>query len=566
MASAGTADASTAGATTAGARTAGTGAMPQTAAPAATLGGNTPPAMAAAAPAVNPWLVTVAVTVGTLMGALDTSIVNVALPYIRANLGVTITEVTWISTGYIIALVIIMPLTAWLGATFGRKRVYMTCLLLFTVASFFCGAARSLMTLLIFRVFQGIGAGALQPTEQAILRETFPPEKQGQAMGMYGLAVMIGPAIGPTLGGWITDNYDWPWIFYINIPIGIFGLWMVNQFVHDPPYVKEQRGKAGVDAIGISLLAIGLASMQTVLEEGQTNDWFSSNFIVTLSIVAAIALCAFIAWELHVEKPVVDLSILRNVSFTTGTMIGGVLGISLYSSMFLLPLFMQELLQYPATKSGLVLMPRSLVMLVFMPIGGALYNRLGPRLMIFGGLLIAGCAPIMMSHFTLETSDSYFVWPQVIQGIGFVLIFIALSTTSLAGIEKPKMTSATGLYNLIRQLGGSFGTAIFATMLETQQQANHALLAAHVAVSNPAFMERFNMMQQGFMAEGINAWEARDRALRIFDGMVSQQAAVLSFERCFFLIGMLFFLCLPLVLLLKPVRRPAHAEHEPIEL
>src|SRR5437868_10599669 len=226
-------------------------------------------------PAVNPWLVTVAVTVGTLMGALDTSIVNVALPYIRANLGGSVTEISWISTGYIIALVIIMPLTAWLGAMFGRKRVYMACLALFTVASFFCGSARTLGTLLIFRVIQGIGAGALQPTEQAILRETFPVEKQGMAMGLYGLAVMIGPAIGPTLGGWITDNYDWPWIFYINVPIGIAGLWMVNRFVHDPPYMRGGE-KPKVDALGITLLTVGLASLQTVLEEGQMHDWFSS--------------------------------------------------------------------------------------------------------------------------------------------------------------------------------------------------------------------------------------------------------------------------------------------------
>src|SRR5206468_3147900 len=225
----------------------------------------------------------------------DTSIVNVALPYIRANLGVTITEVAWISTGYIIALVIIMPLTAWLGATFGRKRVYMFCLGLFTVASFFCGGARTLATLVIFRILQGIGAGALQPTEQAILRETFPAEKQGMAMGLYGLAVMIGPAIGPTLGGWITDNYDWPWIFYLNVPIGIGGLWMVNRFVHDPPYMRGGQ-KVKVDAVGITLLTVGLAALQTVLEEGQMHDWFSSGLIVGLTVVAVVSLSLLIWW------------------------------------------------------------------------------------------------------------------------------------------------------------------------------------------------------------------------------------------------------------------------------
>jgi DHA2 family multidrug resistance protein len=512
---------------------------------------------------VNPWLVTIAVTVGTLMGALDTSIVNVALPYIRANLGVTVTEVTWISTGYIIALVIIMPLTAWLGATFGRKRVYMTCLALFTTASFFCGTARSLVMLLVFRVIQGLGAGALQPTEQAILRETFPVEKQAMAMGIYGLAVMIGPAIGPTLGGWITDNYNWPWIFYINIPIGIVGLWLVDRFVHDPPYLKAQRGTAGVDALGIGLLTVGLASLQTVLEEGESHDWFNSNLIRALALVAVTALVLFVAWELHAPKPAVDLSVLKNASFTTGTLIGGILGVSLFASLFLLPLFMQELLGYPATKSGLVLMPRSLVMLLLMPVAGALYNRLGPKLMIGSGLLIAGIAPLMMSHFTLKTGGMPLFWPQVIQGLGFVLIFVALSTVALAGIERPKLTSAAGLYNLVRQLGGSFGTAIFATMLERLQQANHAVLVRHLDPYNPAFVERLQSTLQGFVAGGIDPGQARTMALRLLEGVVEQQALVLAFERVFFLIGLLFFACLPLVLLLKAAPRGPHAE--PIE-
>ncbi len=517
-----------------------------------------------AQPPVNPWLVTLAVTVGTLMGALDTSIVNVALPYIRANLGATVTEIAWISTGYIIALVIIMPLTAWLGITFGRKRVYMTCLALFTTASFFCGTAHSLPELVFFRILQGMGAGALQPTEQAILRETFPREKQGMAMGLYGLAVMVGPAIGPTLGGWITDNYNWPWIFFINIPIGIIGLWMVNQVVHDPPYLKAQRGTAGIDAIGIGLLTVGLASLQAVLEEGQNYDWFSSGLIVALTVVAVVALILLVWWELRTPKPAVDLSVLKNASFTTGTLIGGILGVSLYSSMFLLPLYMQELLNYPAMKSGLVLMPRSLVMLVLMPIAGALYNRLGPKIMIGSGLLIAGFAPIMMSRFTLQSGGMDLFWPQVIQGVGFVLIFIALSTAALAGIDRPRMTSATGLYNLIRQLGGSFGTAVFATMLSSMQQSNHAVLAAHINPYNPAFAQRFQMIQQGFIARGIDAWDARMKALAVLERMVSQQAAVLSFERSFFVIGALFFLCLPLIFLLKAA--PRGEQSEPAEV
>jgi DHA2 family multidrug resistance protein len=508
--------------------------------------------------------VTVAVTVGTLMGALDASIVNVAMPYIRANLGVTVTEVAWISTGYIIALVIIMPLTAWLGQRFGRKRVYMACLALFTVSSFFCGTARSLASLLFFRVLQGLGAGALQPTEQAILRETFPPRQHAMAMGLYGLAVMIGPAIGPTLGGWITDNYNWPWIFYINIPIGIVGLWLVERYVHDPPYARAQKG-IPVDAIGMALLAIGLASLQTVLEEGQTYDWFTSNFIVGLSVLATITLTAFIWWELRVESPAVDLSVMRNVTFTTGTMIGGVLGVGLYASMFLLPLFLQELLLYTATKSGLVLMPRALVMIVFMPIGGLMYNRMGAKPMVAGGLFIGGLSAIMMSRFSLLTSDRNFVIPQMIQGFGFVWVFVSLSTTALLEVPRPLLTKATGLYNLVRQLGGSFGTAIFATMVERQQQANHSVLAQHIRPDNPAFVERFRLAQGMFQARGYDLPSARTAALMMFDGQVQQQSAVLAFEHAFFLIGVLFFCCLPLVLLLK-AKKATHMEHEPLEI
>lgn len=515
-----------------------------------------PPAGSDSAPRkVHPTLVTVAVSLGSLMGALDMSIVNVALPYIRANLGATFTEIAWISTAYIIAMVIVMPITAWLSLTFGRKRVYMFSLALFTGASFLCGAAGSLAGLVLFRTLQGLGAGVLQPTQQAILRETYPPQKQAMAMGLFGIAVMIGPAVGPTLGGWITDNYNWPWIFYINVPIGILALWLVDLFIHDPEYFRAQKGKAGVDGVGICLLAVGLAALQTVLEEGDRYEWFESNLILALSVIASAALAVFIWWELRVEKPAVDLRILKNASFATGTFIGGILGVSLFASMFLLPLFMQELLGYPATDSGIALMPRALVMILFMPVAGTLYNRLGPKLMIGTGLVIAGIAPVLMGRFTLDTAGMQLAWPQVLQGLGFTFIFVALSTTALAGIEKQRLTSATGLYNLVRQLGGSFGTAIFATLLTRYQQASRAVLVQHLTPYNREFTERFEVVRSALVSQGVNAWDARMKALKLFEGMVEQQAAVLAFERAFMLIGILFLLCLPLVLLLKT---PAH--------
>lgn len=527
----------------------------------------TPPVApdAAPVPQVRRRWVVLAISIGSLMGALDASIVNIALPYIRANLGATVSEVAWAATGYIIATVIVMPLTAWLGFTVGRKRAYMFSLGLFTISSFFCGNAHTLSALVFFRVLQGLGAGVLMPVQQAILRESFRQEEQGFAMGLFGLAVMLGPAIGPTLGGWITDNYNWPWIFYINVPIGFVALWMVQQFVHDPPHITEQRGKAGVDGIGIALLAVGLGALQTVLGEGQRNEWFESDIIMALTVVAAVALCVFVWWEVRAKRPAVDLTVLKDASFASGTFIGGILGLSLFASLFLLPLFMQELLRYPALKSGLVLMPRSVVMMALMPVAGLLYNRLGPRMMVGGGLAVAGAGALMMSRFSLDTGTMELFWPQVIQGLGFVFVFVALSTAALSSIPRAKLTGAAGLYNLVRQLGASFGTAIFATLVERQQQANHALLAQHINPYSPAFTIRLQMVQQGLVGEGVDPWTARMKALAILDGMVSGQAAVLAFANAFFIIGALFFVCVPLVFLLKTARPTPGGGGPPVE-
>ena len=497
------------------------------------------------------------------MGAIDMSIVNVAVPYIQASLGVSITEIAWISTGYIIALVIVMPLTSWLSLRFGRKRVYMICVVLFTAASFMCGQSRTLPMLTFFRIIQGFGAGAMQPIQQAILRETFPPEKQAMAMGIFGVAVMIGPAIGPTLGGWITDNYHWPWIFFINIPIGFVALWMIQLWVHDPPYLRAQGRQAGADLPGIALLAIGLATLQTVLEEGQTWDWFSSDLIVWLSIISFVCLVCFLVWESRTPSPAVDFTVLKDPSFATGTVIGGVLGLSLFASMFLLPLFMQELLGYTATQSGLMLMPRALAMILFMPIAGALYNRVGPKVMVGSGLLIAGFGAMMMSRFSLDIGEEGLLVPQVIQGAGFCFVFVALSTAALSGIPRSRMTAATGLYNLIRQLGGSFGTAIFATMLERDQQSNRSVMVKFATPYNSVFQNWMLQLQQLFQSIGSDAHTASMQSLKVIDEMMSQQAAMLAYDRAFFIIGALFFICVPMVLLLRAPSRIGHAP-EPV--
>lgn len=508
---------------------------------------------------VNRWVVTSCIVLGTLMGAIDMSIVNVALPEIRSSLGVTLTEISWVATGYLVAVVVILPLTDWLSSVFGRKRVYITALLIFTVSSLFCGISRDFTLLVFFRIIQGIGAGLMQPIAMAILREVFPPREQAMAMGVFGIAILLGPAIGPTLGGWLTDNYGWPWIFYINLPIGAVAVFMALEFVYDPPYLVRQHIR-GMDYVGISLLMVGLASLQTVLSEGQANDWFESPFIVLLIAVAGGALLAFVVWELRARKPAVDLTILANSAYTSATVLGGVLGLALFGSLFLLPLFMQELLGYNALQSGMAMLPRSLVMMAGMPIAGRLYNQLGPRLMIGAGLLLSGVATLEMARFTADTSYAGLVIPQVWQGLAFSLIFVSLSTSALASVTRPRMTNAAALYNLVRQLGGSFGIAIFATMLESQQKVVAARLVGHLDPFNPVFAQRYRAIAQGLASRGVNPAEAGQKALALLNGMAQKQAAVMSFEYAFYVIGVVFMVTLPLVFLLR-----ARAQAVPVE-
>jgi DHA2 family multidrug resistance protein len=518
----------------------------------------------------NKWVIAMAVTFGTLMGTIDTSIVNVALPHLRGTLSATVEEITWVSTGYVVASVIIMPLTAWLGARFGRKRIYMAGLVLFLVGSFFCGAARTLPVLVFFRILQGVGAGALQPTEQAILRESFPPQEQGMAMGLYALAIMIGPAIGPTLGGYIVDNYAWPWIFYINLPVGAVGLFMVWRVVRDPPYLERSRGK--VDWWGLALLVIGLGALQTLFEQGEQNDWFDSKLNVAYALVAVSSLVMFLVQELVVREPIVSLRVMRDRTYSMATAVGAALGAVLFSSLFLLPVYMQDFLRYDATQTGLALMPRSLMMLVTIPIVGAIYNRVSPRLVITIGLILGGITCVMMSHFDLQTSTRDILVPQVLQGVALACIFIPLSTVALSTIKRREMSAATGLNNLVRQLGGSFGVAIFASLMDRFTRQAATVLGSHVAAGDPLAYARLAQMKAALVARGMNTVAAGDQALRMLAAQVGGQAAMIGFERAFFLGGILFFASIPLVLLMDDGRGRANApggtasEHMAVEV
>lgn len=510
--------------------------------------------------APHKWVIAGTVMIGTIMAVLDSSIVNVALPSMSGTLGATVEQITWVVTGYILANVIVMPIVALLSMRYGRKNFYMTSIILFTAASMACGLARSLPTMVLFRAVQGIGGGVLMTVSQAILRETFPTREQGVAMGIFGLGVVLAPAFGPTLGGWLTDQYSWPWIFFINVPIGILNLILVSRFIEDPHYLK--RHKYPIDWLGLAFMIGGLGALQLMLEQGARNEWFESAFILRLAVGSALLLLGFVWREVKTDHPAVDLRIFRNLAFTSATTIGAVLGMALFGSLFLLPLFLQTLLGYPAMKSGIALMPRSLAMAVIMPIGGRFYNRLGPRLLVGTGLIVSAISFVQLSHLTTLVGFWDIFWPQVMQGVGFSLIFVALSTAALATIPRDQVTQATGLYNVSRQVFGSIGIAIAATQLTTGAARDHAILAetAGGGGGGAGAQQWLQNAAAGIMARtGVDAWTAKQQALKMLDMVVTRQATVLAYNRVFVLVTVLFVLAFPLIFLLK---RGQHSEVE----
>ncbi len=538
------------------------------------------PPMTRTRPRPNKWLVTVSITFGTLMGAIDTSIVSVAMPHMMGSLGATVDEIAWVTTGYIIANVVVMPLTAFLGRLFGQKRVYVACLILFVAGSVLCGTARTLPALVIYRALQGFGAGALQPTEQAILRQTFPPEEQGMAMALFAMAVMLGPAIGPTLGGYLVDNYAWPMIFFINVPVGILGVAMVTAFVHeDEEIVAKNRELAeaqrkSVDWWGIGLLVTGLCALQYFVEEGQRNDWFQSTLITAMFAIAVVVLAAFVIRELTCEVPAVNVRLFKDPVFLSGTLIGCLMFALLMATMFLLPLFMQTLLGFTATQAGFALMPRVFVMMLATPIVGRLYNSVSPRILIGAGIFFIAWGAFNMSGFTLETGQRDVIFAIMTQGVGFSCLFVPLSTVALAAIPRHKMADATGLNSVFRQVGGSVGLALGTTLLTRIETQARGALTAHVTPLEPAAVDRLHRLAAGFVARGSDPSSAGQLALRALDGMVARQASLLAFDRVFLIAGLSFFAVVPLLYYLKtpdlkaaPAKAAASPEpSEPVEV
>src|ERR1700730_11146252 len=444
--------------------------------------------------AINPWIIAGVVMLATFMEVLDTSVANVALPHIAGSLSSTTDEATWVLTAYLVANAIVLPLSGWFSSLFGRKRFYMSCVLLFTASSAMCGLAPSLGMLILFRVLQGLGGGALQPVSQAILRETFPREKQGMAMAVYGMGVVLAPVVGPTLGGWITDNYTWRWIFLINIPVGICSLLFTSLLIFDPPYLVRKSLKDGlkIDYIGLGLLAAGLGALEIALDEGQRHDWFASSGIVAATIIAVVALIAVVFWELRQKDPVVDFHLLKDRNFAISTLTMFMLGFVLYGSTMALPLFLQTLLGYTAMQSGMALSPGGIAIMVMMPVVGFLMAKIEARWLVIFGLLISAYGLFQMTDFDLNIDFRHAVVARIVQSLGLAFLFVPINTMAFYFIDKAKTSYATGLINLARNIGGSSGIALVTTLIARRQQFHQNILVSHLTPVDPGY--------QGFLA------------------------------------------------------------------
>ena len=506
---------------------------------------------------INKWLITITVMLPAIMEIIDTSVANVALPHMQGSLNAGTDEVTWVLTSYLVSNAVVLPMTGWLARLFGRKRFLMTCIILFTLSSLLCGAAPNLATLIVFRVLQGAAGGALIPISQAILMETFPPHQRGMAMAIFGVGAMFGPIVGPALGGWITDNLNWRWIFYINLPIGLIATIMCAFFIFDPAYLRRGGQAIKIDYWGLLLLTTGMGGLQVVLDKGQQDDWFSSSFIVTFSVIAVVSLVALVWVELTNEHPIINLRLFKNISFSAGNFIMFVVGFCLYSSIVLIPLFLQTLMGYSATDAGMVLAPGGVATLITMPFVGAALAKRDGRKIVMIGLLIGAFAMFLMQRLSLEASYWSFVWPRVILGVGLAMIFVPLTTVTLSTIPKPEMGNATGMFNLLRNIGGSVGIAISATLLARLEQFYQTTLAANVTPYSSTWQMRFTGLKQTLVTKGVASAQADQTALGMVYGMVRRQAGALAFNRIYFIIGLAFLSILPLLLLLK---RPSHQD------
>src|SRR5437588_255151 len=472
-------------------------------------------------PAVNPWVIALAVTLATFMEVLDTSIANVALPHIAGSLSAGQDESTWVLTSYLVSNAIVLPLSGWLSSIVGRKNFYMGCVALFTISSFLCGLAPNLAVLIICRVLQGIGGGGLQPSEQAILADTFAPAKRGMAFAVYGVAVVTAPAIGPTLGGWITDNFSWRWIFFINIPVGILSILLTSRLIQDPPYFKRRKlSETKIDYVGLGFVALGLGALQIVLDKGQREDWFESHFILILSLIAAASLIFVVFWEWRHKDPIIDLHLFRDQTFGVSNLLMFMLGFALLGSTLLLPLFMQTLLGYTAEQAGLALMPGGFTIMLLLPLVGFLLSRYSPRWLLLFGLVVLSFSLFHMTNFDLQVDFRTAVLARVIQAVGMAFLFVPINTAAYAFLPREKNNAASGLMNLARNIGGSVGISVVTTLLDRRTQAHSNDLVSHLTAGSAALQATIQGAARAMVAHGASAAVANRQAYALLQGTV----------------------------------------------
>jgi DHA2 family multidrug resistance protein len=526
-----------------------------------------PAPVAAWKPRRNPWLIAVTVTLATFMEVLDTSIANVALPHIAGGLGASQDEATWVLTSYLVANAVILPASAYLTTFLGRKRFYMICVVLFGISSALCGLAPSLGLLIFFRVLQGAGGGGLAPSEQAILADTFKPEQRGQAFALYGFAVVCAPAIGPTLGGWITDNFDWRWCFFINVPVAILSLFLTSRIVEDPPHIvaevkRVQKQGLKLDFTGFGLLAVGFGSLEFILDKGQEDDWFGSRLITAFIVMCVVSLITLVIWELvqirRKHRPILDLTLFMQRNFAVSFVLMGVLGIVLFGTTVMIPQFVQTLLGYTAEQAGMVISPGGLMVMLMMPIVGFLVSRVDPRWMIVYGFAVSSMALFTMLNLNLGVSYGYIAMLRVFQAAGLAFLFIPINTLSYNGIPMTKNNDVSGLTNLARNIGGSVGTAFVVTMLARRQQFHQNRLGTWVSQSSGNLQNQVNSLGRYLVEHGGRAVSlAQGKALaqgNIY-GQFLRQCSMLAYLDVIKVLAVAMLALIPLVFLMQRPRK-----------
>jgi len=520
---------------------------------------NLPPAASTApeVPKVNPWIVATAVMFATFMEVLDTTVVNVSLPHIAGSLSATVNEATWTLTSYLVANAIVLPITGWLANYFGRKRLLISAVIGFTIASFLCGLAPSLGVLIFFRIIQGATGGVLQPVSQAVLLEAFPPEDRGKAMAFWGLGIVVAPMLGPVIGGWLTDSYSWRWVFYINIPVGIVSVLMSTFFLFDPPYIRRRAGE-GIDYWGLGLLALGVGTIQVVLDKGQQSGWLSSPWVVEFVVIATLSLTAFLIHELMARHPVVDIRVLKKPTYATGVVLMTMLGFGLYGALVILPILLQTLLGYPALDAGIAMFPRGLGSFLMMPLVGIMMSKIDGRRLLLLGTFGTAASMYLLSVLNLNLSYWNIFWPQFLQGVSMALVFVPLTTITMDPIPIEGMGNATSIFNLMRNLGGSVGIATATTLVARAEQRHVALLGANVTPFSAPAQRLIATLRQMFISRGVDPVTATRQAYAVVFGMVQQQSSMISFDYVFGVMTLVFLAMIPLIFILRrPHRRGA---------